>query len=140
MFELLPKQLRVANAIEVRDAKLLFETEIAAVVDVAYEESPARLPRQFVYCRYPLNDGGGNSATMIRLAVRTLVELIRAEMPTAIACSAGVSRSPTIAALAVAELKTVSPNTILQQIAKQRPLQLNAVFWNDALAALSERP
>ena len=138
MLEFLPQRLWIANAFEVRNPALLFDAEIKAVVDVAYEELPAQPPRQVTYCRFPLNDGGGNSKALFQLAVSTIVELIRSEVSTAIACSAGMSRAPVIAAFAVAGIEDQSPQEVLERIGKQRALQLNAMLWNDALAALSE--
>ncbi|MEL6106398.1 MAG: dual specificity protein phosphatase [Planctomycetota bacterium] len=137
MHELLPKRLWIANAIEARDARMLFDLGIEAVVDVAYEEAPARLPRQLIYCRFPLNDGGGNPSSTLRLAVRIVTELVENAVPTAVACSAGMSRSPLIAAFAASQLVGESADDILKDLAQWRPLQLNAALWNEALAALS---
>ena len=44
---------------DIREPRPLFDAGIRAVVDVAFEELPDRLPRQLVYCRFPLNDGSG---------------------------------------------------------------------------------
>lgn len=137
MHQLLPERLWIANALEARDARLLFDTGIAAVVDVAYEEAPAQLPRQLIYCRLPLNDGGGNPSSSLRLAVRIVIELVRDEVPTAVACSAGMSRSPMVAAFAASRLSDRTPDALLKSIAETRPLQLNATLWNEMTAANS---
>ncbi|MEO1524839.1 MAG: protein phosphatase [Planctomycetota bacterium] len=137
MLELIPKRTWIANAIEIRDARKLFDAGIEAVVDVAYEEPPASLPRQLIHCRYPLNDGGGNSAASIRAAVLGAAELMRNNLATIIACSAGKSRSPIVTAFALAALDGESPQTVLERIATQRPLQLNPLLWNDVVAALN---
>ena len=47
---------------DVRDPSKLLEAGISAVVDLALNEPPAMLPRELVYCRFPLIDGFGNPA------------------------------------------------------------------------------
>ena len=61
MHEIHPDLLWVGHALDVREPRPLFDAGIAAVVDVAFEEPPAQLPRGLIYCRFPLNDGGGNA-------------------------------------------------------------------------------
>ena len=62
MYEVLPERLWIGNALDARNPRSLFDAGIAAVVDLAYEEEPAVLPRRMVYCRFPLIDGEGNDA------------------------------------------------------------------------------
>ena len=50
---------------------------ILAVVDIALNEKPAVLPRDLIYCRFPLIDGTGNPAWLLRLAVETVASLLR---------------------------------------------------------------
>ena len=51
MHEIQSGLLWLGHALDIRDPKPLFDAGIEAVVDVAYEEPPARLPRQLIYCR-----------------------------------------------------------------------------------------
>ena len=60
MHEIHPDLLWLGHALDVREPRPLFDAGITAVVDVAFEEPPAQLPRQLIYCRFPLSDGGGN--------------------------------------------------------------------------------
>ena len=101
MIEIQPNLLWLGNAHDVQNFEAIFDNGISAVVDVAYEEPATLLPRQLIYCRVPLNDGGGNEPNLILFAVETLLDLLKSEIPTLVACSAGLSRSPTIAAFAL---------------------------------------
>ena len=102
MREIQSELLWTGNARDARDARGLIGGGIAAVIDLAYEELPAQLPRQLVYCRFPIVDGAGNDPSLLRLALLTTVELLRSGTPAIVACSAGMSRSPAIAICALA--------------------------------------
>jgi len=111
----------------------LFESGVKAVLDVAYEEPPANLPRQLTYCRFPINDGGGNNPATLFLALSTAINLLDSETPTLIACSAGMSRSPTVAAFALAFHLSESPDTVVARIAEIKSLELKPELWTDML-------
>jgi hypothetical protein len=49
-------------------------------------------------------DGIGNNRAQLRLAIDTLEALLRAEVPTLVYCSAGMSRSPAVAAAAISRI------------------------------------
>src|SRR5205085_9800775 len=87
---------------EARDFRRLFDTGIKAVVQLAMEEPPLQPPRELIYCRFPLTDGAGDETELLRLAVRTVSQFIQAKVPTLVACGAGVSRTPAVAAAAMA--------------------------------------
>ena len=94
--------LWTGNAYDARDSASILHAGIAAVVDVAYKEEPAALTRPNAYCRIPLHDSDGNDEILLRFAVKTVVSLLNSEIPTLVACSAGMSRSPSIAVAALA--------------------------------------
>lgn len=75
---------------DARDLRGIYNSGILAVIDLAINEPPAQLGREIVYCRFPLNDGDGNSDALITLAVRTIASLVRYQAPTLVACSAGM--------------------------------------------------
>ena len=104
MNEVHDRLLWVGSAFDLRSPRELFDNEILAVVDVSLEEAPAQLPRQLMYCRFPLNDGGGNDPRLLRISVQTVVAFLNAGITTILGCSAGMSRSPTIAAFALAAM------------------------------------
>lgn len=131
MYELHPNLLWLGNAFDAREPRLLFDAEITAVVDVAYEEPPANLPRQLTYLRFPLLDGGGNDRCLLILAVQSVVNLLHTNTRTIVACSAGMCRSPTITAFALACHLGITPETVLERIAAIKSLEIKSHLWND---------
>jgi protein-tyrosine phosphatase len=131
MHELCSGLLWIGNAGDILELQSVFDAGIRAIIDVAYEEAVSSVPRQLVYCRFPLNDGGGNDRKVILNALHTATNLLRSGIPTIIACSAGMSRSPTIAAFALASLQSQDPETMIQRIGEIRSLELNPELWSD---------
>lgn len=121
--------LFVADAPSARDAKLLYKFNIIAVVDVAANEQPAQLPREFIYCRFPVLDGSGNAPSVLKLAVETIASLVRDEIPTVVACSAGMSRSPAVAAASLAKITGKLPETCLLEIVETGPHDVSPTLW-----------
>lgn len=130
--------LWTGNARDIREPRVLFETEISAVVDLALEEQPAQLPRQFVYCRIPIIDGSGNDLSLLRMALRTTVQLLESGARTIVACSAGLSRSPTIATCALAMYLGRSPEGVLVDIDRKFSLDLHGELWQEVCALADE--
>lgn len=131
MHEIQPNRLWLGNASDIRRARELFDAGIGAVVDVACEEPPAQLPRQLIYCRFPLNDGGGNDPSVLLHAVQTVVGFLAAGTRTIVGCSAGMSRSPTIVAFALAAHLRAEPDEMLKRIAVVKSLEINGELWSD---------
>ena len=136
MHEIDQGRVWIGNAYDGRDSGSLFEREIQVVVDVAYEELPAALPRQLAYCRFPLIDGGGNSAAILHTAIATVSRLQQTGLRTLVCCSAGLSRSPAVAAAALAVRGEEAPEIWLERISQTRSLQVSSPLWNEVLAAL----
>lgn len=137
MHEIHPDLLWLGHAIDVREPGPLFDAGISAVVDIAFEEPPAQLPRQLIYCRFPLNDGGGNDPSVLLQTVQTLVDLLDSGTRTIVACSAGMSRSPTIAAFALAAHLSHEPDDVIARIADVKSLELKGALWNDVANVFS---
>ena len=123
--------LWLGHALDIREPRDLFDAGIQAIVDVAYEEPPAQLPRQLIYCRFPINDGGGNPSSTLLQTLQTLVDLLNSGTPTIVACSAGMSRSPTFAAFALAAYRKSNPAEVVGELADIKPLAVNGVLWED---------
>jgi protein-tyrosine phosphatase len=136
MIEVETGSLWLGNASEAREFRGLFDAEIAAVVDVAWDEPPAQLPRELVYCRFPLVDSDGNSAAMLTLAVQTVVNLLVAGQRTLVACNAGMSRSPAVAAAALSVVRGEEPDRVLSQIGELRSLEVSPRLWEQLIAIL----
>ena len=131
MHEIHPNLLWLGHAFDIRQPRPLFDTGITAVVDVAIEEPAAQLPRQLLYLRFPLYDGGGNDPSVLRFAVQSLIDLLYTNTRTLVACSAGMSRSPTIAAYSLACHLDITPELALERIASIKSLEIKGQLWSD---------
>ncbi len=132
---LIPQLLWIGNALDARNVPAILEAGITAVVDLAYEELPAVLPRGLVYCRLPLIDGGGNDEQLLRLVVNVVCQLVAYRVPTLVACSAGMSRSPAVVAVSLAQVGNRSPDECLSQITTAVPHDVSASLWRSLLTA-----
>jgi protein-tyrosine phosphatase len=121
--------LWLGNSADGRDWRRVLDAGIQAVVQVAAEEPPLQLPRSLLYCRFPIVDGSGNEPWLLTLAVQTLINLIQANVATLLCCGAGLSRSPALAAVAVAKLHDDAPEKCLTHIAEFRPHDVSPAFW-----------
>jgi protein-tyrosine phosphatase len=137
MREAIPRILWIGNAREARDVRAVLTLGIAAVVDLAMEEPPIVFPRDIVSCRFPLIDGAGNSPAVIKAAIDSIVHLVQGDVPTLVACGGGMSRAPTITALACAAVEQITPESALKRIAKAGPRDVSPTFWTEALAAIA---
>lgn len=124
-----PGPLFLGTALDARDLPRLYEHEIAAVIDLALEERPAQLGREMVYCRFPLLDGGGNSPSLLSMAVDGVARLIRDETPTLVACGVGMSRSPAVVAMAIAKLSGASADETLAELVAGQPHDVSLHLW-----------
>jgi protein-tyrosine phosphatase len=104
MQQITPFSLWIGTVGDLRDLPRLHDLGIRAVVQLAYEELPAPLAREFITLRFPLLDGADNDAEVLQLAVSSLTMLLERKFATMICCQAGRSRSPGIASAALARL------------------------------------
>jgi protein-tyrosine phosphatase len=131
MHEVHSNLLWLGHALDIREPRPLFDAEIMAVIDVALEEPAAQLPRELIYCRFPLNDGGGNASALLLQAVQCTADLFATGTRTIVACSAGMSRSPAIAAFALAAHLNQSPNDVIARISEIKSPEIKGSLWND---------
>ena len=137
MRQIASHRLWIGTALDARDLPRLYELEIAAVIDLALEEKSAMLAREIVYCRFPLMDGGGNSPAVLRAAVEMTVRLVKENVPTLVACGAGMSRSPAVVAMALAKINDKSPDECLAALVAGQPHDVSPLFWDDLQRALA---
>jgi len=135
MREVIPQQLWIGNAMDACDLTRLHETGIRAIVDLAFEELPPRLTRDLIYCRFPLVDGGGNSIELLTAAICQTISLIQKQLPTLVACGAGISRSPSIAAAVLATLQSRSANECLREVLGDTAGDVSPLLWDDVKTA-----
>lgn len=126
--------LWLGNVGDLRDPAKLYEAQIRAVVDLAANEPFPQLPRDLIYCRFPLIDGSGNEPQLIRLAIQTVAQLISADLPTLVCCSNGLSRTPAIAAAAVHAVQRRPLHDCLLLVAAQGH-DVSPAFWQEVEAA-----
>ncbi|MEW4560973.1 VOC family protein [Bremerella sp. JC770] len=136
MREIIPSTLWIANALQVRDIRATLSAGVTAVIDLAIEEPPIAFPRDILYCRFPLMDGSGNPHHLLMASIGTVSRLIEANRPTVIACSAGMSRSPVVAAAAIAQVQGISLETSLLKLTKFGPHDVSPALINNVLEAI----
>ncbi len=129
MQEVIPNRLWLGNAGDARDISMVLARGIAAVVDLAMEEAPIHYPRDVVYCRFPLVDGGDNSRELIRAAVEVTVTFVESELPTLVTCGGGMSRSPAIAAAALAQVERQPLETALERVTQGAAHDVSTSLW-----------
>ena len=139
MREIIPSLLWIGNTRDTHDVKNVLDLGIAAVIDLALEEPAVPLTRDMIYCRLPVIDGAENQPVVLISAVKIVARLIREEVPTLVACSAGMSRSPAIVAAALSQVRETDFETELKLIAANHPADVAPGLWNDLQELLLEK-
>jgi protein-tyrosine phosphatase len=137
MNQILPHLLWLGHAGDGRAFRKLFDADIKAVVELAAEEPSSPVPRELFYCRIPLLDGLDNNPDWLFLALTTVASLLRRRVPTLVCCGAGRSRSPAIAAAALALAHDLTPEECLQRVAERHPSDVSPGLWKEITAFLS---
>lgn len=138
MHAAIPELLWIGHSGDGRSPKQLYDAEISAVVDLAYEEAPAVLPRDLVYCRYPLVDGPGNNGWLMRLAIESVEHLLQGGTRIIVCCSLGMSRSPAVAAAAISLYRQMSLDEALALLAESKPHDVSTAFWQEVVDAYQQ--
>ncbi|MDB5309493.1 MAG: protein phosphatase [Gemmataceae bacterium] len=108
--------LWIGTARDARDIKGVLAAGIHAVVDLAAEELPVSPTRDLVYLRFPLVDGEGNELRLLRATLGSVVALLKARIPTLVACGMGMSRAPAVVAVAFATAYQLTPADVLNMM------------------------
>ena len=128
--------LWIGHVGDVRNPSALLAAGISAVVDLALNEQPASLPRELVYCRFPLIDGPGNRPALLRTVVETVASLLRSGTPTLVYCGAGMSRSPAVAGAAIALVRGCSLAAGLAAALQSGPGDVSPGLWAEIEEAM----
>lgn len=128
--------LWIGNVADGRDLRAILTAGVEAVVDLALNEPPPPLTRELVYCRFPLLDGAGNPPWLLRAAAETVAGFLRAGVPTLVFCGAGMSRSPAVAAVALAVASGRTPAECLELVTEAGPRDVSVSLWNELFASL----
>jgi hypothetical protein len=126
-----PHSLWLGHAGDGRDLRGILDAGIAAVVQLAVEEPPITATRELVVCRFPLIDGSGNPVWMLQAAIAAVERCLRNSIPTLLCCGAGMSRSPAIAAAALAGVSGGSPANCLVRLAEGGRIDVSPALWHD---------
>ena len=129
MRQIHPHALWLGHVGDVRDWRAVFDAGIQAIVDLAGNEAPAVPPRDLIYHRFPLVDGAGNPDWLLGLACRTIADSIRADIRVLVYCSAGMSRSPAVAAAAIAKATQQSIDRALAVIRLAGEVDVSPGLW-----------
>ena len=116
MREILPGNLWIGNAGDGRDPERLLQAGVVAVMNFAAEEPSPVLPRSMIYCHFPIVDGATDDQAILRVAIHTLVSLLKNQVPTLVHCRAGMGRSPAVVAAALAIVQGGSPEQRLWEV------------------------
>ena len=135
MRRVLDLPLWIGTARDARDLRGIHEADIAAVVDLAMDEPPVQPTREVVYLRFPLVDNEGNPEWLLRAVVEAVSGLLKAGVPTLVACSAGASRSPAVTAFALARWLGISPVEGLKRVGTG---DVSVTLWRELSALLSK--
>jgi len=133
------RALWIGPALNAAGLRSVYEHDIKALVDLAINEPIPQLTRELIYCRFPIVDGSGNRPELLRIAVMTTADLIRSGTPTLVFCSAGMSRSPAIAATALSVATGQSPADCLAEVFGSGPRDLSPPLWQDLVQLLGEK-
>ncbi|HWB09005.1 MAG TPA: protein phosphatase [Pirellulales bacterium] len=137
MRQISPESLWIGNAFDARDLKSVLGHRLEAIIDLALEEPPIAVPRELIYCRFPLVDGQGNSLVVIEAAINTALLFVTARVPTLITCGGGMSRSPAIAAAVVARINHISPDEAMKEVAAEGPHDVAPLLWREVTEVLT---
>jgi hypothetical protein len=129
MREVIPGRLWIGNVRDARDVRDVLQLGITAVIDLAIEEPPIAFPREVFCCRAPLMDGEGNAPARMKVVLGLAASLILDRVPTLIACSNGMSRSPAVAAGALALAHGGEPDQILRTVLSDGPRDVSPGLW-----------
>lgn len=129
MREIIPGWLWIGNSRAANDIRGVLSVGVAAVIDLAMEEPAIVYPRDIIYCRLPLIDGEGNSSAVINMAVDLAATCLAERIRLLICCGAGISRSPVIAAAALARVRRISLEEALADVAAGVPHDISPGLW-----------
>jgi protein-tyrosine phosphatase len=126
--------LWIGNAGDARNPAQVIGADIVAVVDLAVNEPYPNLPRDLVYLRFPLVDGSGNARWLLQAVVEAVAQLIREGVPTLVCCGAGLSRSPSVAAAALALVRSCKLDDALAEVCRGCASDVSPGFWAEIRA------
>jgi len=137
MRQVAPWLIWIGNRGDVGQPVQITRAGLQAVVDLALDSLPVAMPRDVVLCRFPLVDGPGNGPGVARAAVETVAGLMRSRVPTLVVCSAGMSRSPSVVAGAMALVTGRPMGDCLGEVTFGSPADVSPALWGQVQGAVA---
>ena len=117
--DLVGEHLFVGAVEDATDESSLESHGITTIVSLTHE-TPSPTTPDLTICSVPLTDGPQNSREQFAKAVEETVAALAADGSVLVHCSAGASRSPTVAATALTLSQDMELEDTLQQVADNR--------------------
>ena len=136
MNQIKPHHLWIGHAGDGRDIRKCHAHKIRAIVQLAMEEPPIKASRENIFLRFPLLDGSGNAADLLTLAIDAVADLIEKRIPTLVCCGGGMSRSPAIAAAALAITTRSDFEDCLTNVLESQPADVSTSLLEEVRAVL----
>ncbi len=127
----------IGNASDLRDIPSVLNNGVAAIIDLAAEEPFPTIPRATSYCRFALTDDGENNAADIQAAILAASTFVSVGLAIAICCSAGLSRSPSVAAATMSFISGDSLVASLELVSAVKHIDVSPAFWNQVVGVFS---
>lgn len=102
------------------DEALLCEYDVEAIVSLTHEGPDGGFPSDPTVVRLPMKDGPRNDRQVFGRAVSRVLARLKADDTVLVHCSAGASRSPAVAATALALYDDVGLETAFERVADRR--------------------
>lgn len=132
-----PHNLWIGHRGDLRDPRLVSSHDVSLVIDLAIDEPPLVLAREVAVARFPLDDGAGNAAWLVRGAISLGVRVLSEGETVLVACSSGLSRSPAIAAAMVAVREGVPPEQALRRVTAAEG-DVSPGLWGAVASAIAD--
>ncbi|SDK14143.1 Dual specificity phosphatase, catalytic domain [Halovenus aranensis] len=114
--------LFVGTVEDAGDEALIREHNIAIIVSLTHSDPDGRFPSDLIVKNVPVMDGPRNDQQKFERAVTHVLSGLKTGDNTLVHCSAGPSRSPAVAATALALYEHVELEAAFEQVAKRRNL------------------
>jgi protein tyrosine phosphatase len=126
----------LGNVLDASNLRGVLDLGVELIVDLAANEVPPKITRDLTYCHIPLHDSMGNSEWQLRLAIDTVRLAVAKNIPTLVCCSAGMSRTPVIAAAAIALQTQQDFRKCLEALVAGAPHDVSAALVKDVLSLI----
>ena len=112
--------LFVGTARDAGNKALMCEYDVEAIVSLTHDGPDNGFPSNLNVVRLPMKDGPQNDQQVFEQAVTHVLSRLRAGDNVLVHCSAGASRSPAVAATALALYNEVGLETAFEQVKNRR--------------------